>query len=96
MTMLADGRLICRVINRDCDPFYRGARPVQFIPLYQVVWTTYGRGELEYRNYTIESEPPWGYAYAHKDYDGPEDERCGVGATVEECMMHIDDMEDDN
>jgi len=39
MTLDKNGRLLCRVINRDYDRFYNGSTPVQFIPLYRLIWT---------------------------------------------------------
>ena len=41
MTVTKNGRLLCRVINRDDDRFYNGSYPVQFIPLYRLVISTY-------------------------------------------------------
>ena len=33
--------------------------------------------------------------FAHKDYDGPEDGRCGGGKTIEDCIAAIDDRIDE-
>ena len=33
------------------------------------------------------------YSYQHKDYDGPEDDRCGNAPTVEDCIEEIDEYE---
>ena len=34
--------------------------------------------------------------WVHIDYDGPEDDRCGVGASVMDCKNEIDMLEDNN
>ncbi|MDP1873686.1 hypothetical protein [Phenylobacterium sp.] len=34
------------------------------------------------------------WTYTHKDYDGPEDNRCGCAESPEACRDAIDDMED--
>jgi hypothetical protein len=51
-----------------------------------------------YRGYFIYpaeyAVPDSRFQYVHKDYDGPEDNRFGYGATVEECKAEIDDLED--
>ena len=52
-----------------------------------------------YGNYTIAYDPPpiptrsHDYQFVHEDYDGPEDLRCGSGATVEDCKDLIDEIE---
>jgi hypothetical protein len=54
-----------------------------------------------YRNYTIEYDPPpiptraHDYRYAHDEYDGPGDRRCGTAASVEAAMRDIDEIEDE-
>ena len=55
---------------------------------------------MMYKGYRIEREYPpifgtW-YSYAHEDYDGPEDIRCGVAKSIEAAKAHIDDLEDFN
>ena len=55
----------------------------------------------EYRDYRItlyvKPSPFRGldYDFAHKDYDGPEDRRCGNGASIEDCKRQIDELIDD-
>lgn len=62
------------------------------------------RPEREYRGYIIEPTDPvppipcwrqFAWSYAHKDYDGPEDNRCGHAESPEACMAEIDWREDD-
>lgn len=54
-----------------------------------------------YRGYRIYFDPPpipirsCDYHFVHEDYDGPEDSRCGSGASEWECRAMIDDIEDD-
>jgi hypothetical protein len=58
---------------------------------------------ITYRGYEIRqndfrAHPYWGkvaWTFAHKDYDGPEDNRCGFAETVEDCMSEIDDAEEE-
>lgn len=51
-------------------------------------------------NYTITYDPPpiplrqFDYLWAHIDYDGPEDPRCGRAASPEACMEAIKELED--
>ena len=56
--------------------------------------------KIEYKNYTIEPLPDYAYPFRfrffHKDYDGPEDKRTGIGQTMSECQAEIDIMEKDN
>jgi hypothetical protein len=33
----------------------------------------------------------YNYEWVHQDYDGPEDNRCGMVQTIEECIEYIDD-----
>lgn len=54
-----------------------------------------GTRELEYRGYTISRHEWMPYQYVHKDYDGPEDNRCGTEQSVVACFMEIDCAEDD-
>jgi len=63
--------------------------------------TTYDN-PIWYRNYRIylNDYGPYTctYTYAHDSYDGAEDaydNRCGYGATIEECKAEIDSKEDD-
>jgi|APSaa5957512493_1039668.scaffolds.fasta_scaffold43243_3 hypothetical protein len=49
-----------------------------------------------YRGYTISFDPkpiPYrDFDFAHVDYDGPEDKRCGHGASVSDCQDQIDEI----
>jgi hypothetical protein len=51
---------------------------------------------LKYRGYVISETAAhareWRYEFAHADYDGDEDLRCGRGKTVHECKEQIDEM----
>ena len=55
----------------------------------------------QYRNYTISYNPPpipirtMDWEFSHKDYDGPEDNRCGHAGSLDEAMAEIDYLEDD-
>lgn len=59
------------------------------------------RWPLEYHDWYIQptgfhGHPLWRdvrYSYQHKDYDGPEDDRCGNAPTVEDCIEEIDEYE---
>ena len=55
------------------------------------------RDQIEYRNYHV--SPDWcGFGfweYAHKDYDGPEDNRSGVSRHLMDALLQIDQMEDE-
>ena len=54
-----------------------------------------------YRNYQIYFDPPpiptriCDWHFVHVDYDGPEDNRGGHGASEAECRAMIDEMEDE-
>ena len=54
---------------------------------------------MRYRGYTISYDPPpipcrkFDWTFCHKDYDGPEDNRCGVAANISECFAEIDELE---
>lgn len=56
---------------------------------------------LMYRGFEIYFDPPpiptraCDWHYVHKDYDGPEDNRCGSGASFRECVDLINDFFDD-
>lgn len=53
---------------------------------------------LEYRDYVIEKVSPvcgYNYEFYHREYDGPEDRRAGIGKTLEECYESIDIIEGD-
>lgn len=39
----------------------------------------------------ISASTVYGYTYAHEDYDGPEDGRCGTGKSVQDCREWIED-----
>lgn len=51
-----------------------------------------------YRNYNISYDPPpvptrvWDYQFAHVDYDGPGDNRCGTAPSLEDAMRQIDEI----
>lgn len=53
---------------------------------------------IEYKNYIISPNLFNAYlvawCYAHKDYNGPEDNRFGYEASIEACQTTIDDIED--
>ena len=55
---------------------------------------------VTYRGYIIAYDPPpigtraMDWQFAHEDYDGPEDSRCGAGPSLEDCKAQIDDMEE--
>ena len=56
----------------------------------------------EYRDYIITYDPKpipaymgVDYDFAHKDYDGPEDKRCGNGGSIEDCKALIDEQIDE-
>ena len=34
------------------------------------------------------------WEFFHDDYDGPEDNRCGLGSSIEDCIEQIKEMED--
>jgi hypothetical protein len=55
-----------------------------------------GKLNLKYRGYVISETAAhareWRYEFAHADYDGDEDLRCGRGKTVHECKEQIDEM----
>lgn len=52
-----------------------------------------------YRNYEISYDPPpipmrgMDYNFAHVDFDGPEDHRCGCAASVDDAQSRIDEIE---
>jgi hypothetical protein len=43
-----------------------------------------------YRDFNIEHNG-WAYIYSHKEYDGPEDRRCGSASSIEEAKDNIDE-----
>jgi hypothetical protein len=51
---------------------------------------------IVYRFYHIyaNSDGYYPYAYAHEDYDGPEDARCGTAKTIDDCKHEIDELID--
>jgi hypothetical protein len=57
--------------------------------------------QIKYRGYVIVHEPPsipsraFDWQFWHEDYNGPEDHRCGLAASLEEAKRDIDEMEDD-
>lgn len=61
-----------------------------------------GLGRVRYRDYDIyptDPVPPipgwqqFAWTFAHKDYDGPEDGRCGHAPGLAECKAEIDERE---
>jgi hypothetical protein len=56
---------------------------------------------ITYKGFTITHDPKpissraWDYDFAHKDYDGPGDIRCGNGSSVEDCKAQIDEILED-
>lgn len=58
--------------------------------------------KVRYKGYIIERNwvskiPQFDeWIYAHEEYDGPEDPRCGACKTFEECKEEIDDLENGN
>jgi hypothetical protein len=54
-----------------------------------------------YRGYRIDYDPPpipvrcCDWQFAHEDYDGPEDNRCGHAPSLEAAKAEIDIIEDD-
>ncbi len=51
---------------------------------------------LIYRN-DFTAHPDWrsvAWLYVHEDYDGPEDNRCGHGPSVDACMTEIQESEE--
>lgn len=56
-------------------------------------------GEIEYAEYKItraQSYTRHKYAYVHKEYDGPEDNRLGYCMTIEQCIEEIDEKNEDD
>ena len=57
--------------------------------------------EFIYRGHLIYFDPPpiptraHDWRWAHLDYDGPEDSRCGSGPSPEACQADIDEYLDD-
>lgn len=54
------------------------------------------RGYRIYRN-DFTAHPDWrdvAWVYVHEDYDGPEDNRCGHGPSVEACITEIQESEE--
>jgi len=53
---------------------------------------------IKYRDHEI-SRPrfnePYDYEFVHKDYDGPDDGRCGNCDTIQECKEAIDDWHEE-
>lgn len=47
---------------------------------------------LRYFGYDI-MRAPAGWTFAHVNYDGPEDERCGNGDTIKDCQEQINEIE---
>jgi len=51
-----------------------------------------------YRGYSISFDPKqipyrdFDFNFSHVDYDGPEDKRCGNGASVSDCQDQIDEI----
>ena len=59
-----------------------------------------GKLATEYRGYKITFDPPpipsrnCDWQFVHRDYDGPEDRRCGCAHTWDACLNEIDALED--
>lgn len=52
------------------------------------------RKTTRYRDFDIEPYincPGWEWIYAHKDYDGPEDNRVGTASSFDKAMTAVDD-----
>lgn len=55
-----------------------------------------------YRGYRISIDPKpipdrgFDFDFAHIDYDGPGDKRCGNGASVSDCKDRIDEIEEED
>lgn len=45
---------------------------------------------MTYREFNIEHNG-WAFIYSHKEYDGPEDKRCGSAKTIEEAKEYINE-----
>ena len=47
--------------------------------------------------YDPQPHPGVKFTWSHEDFDGPEDDRCGYGISLDDCMTQIDnfDFEDD-
>jgi hypothetical protein len=43
-----------------------------------------------YRDFNIDHNG-WAYIYSHKEYDGPEDKRCGSADSIEDAKDSIDE-----
>lgn len=56
---------------------------------------------IEYGNWIIQYDPPpipvrcCDWQFWHRDYDGPEDGRCGAAGSLDEAKGEIDALEDD-
>lgn len=55
--------------------------------------TTY---PLTYRDCEIQYQWPTCWVWAHVEYTGPEDRRCGFGRTIEDCIREIDERYQDD
>lgn len=52
---------------------------------------------MEYRDYKIyHNDSPWPgkYAFVHKEYNGPGDYRLGSKDTIEQCIIEINEIEE--
>jgi hypothetical protein len=59
-----------------------------------------GSNPITYRDYEVYLNPNWmtsndRWAYMHKDFDGPEDNRYGYTASEQEAKDEIDERYDD-
>jgi hypothetical protein len=56
---------------------------------------------MKYRGYVIVNDPPpipsrdHDWQFAHEDYDGPEDNRCGTAPSLEAAKAEIDEQIND-
>lgn len=57
---------------------------------------------MTYRSFRIEYDPPpipdrnHDWQWAHQDYDGPGDSRCGTSSSLEASKVAIDEWYDDH
>ena len=50
---------------------------------------------IERRYISARKPQPDEWAFHHIDYDGPEDDRCGFGTTLEDIYEQIRDLDED-
>ena len=55
----------------------------------------FGKDWIIERRYVSNIKPqPDEWSFVHRDYDGPEDNRCGTGTTLEDIYQQIRELED--